>query len=60
MKVIESCMGKCVTGLGESNAQTLNGDEVECMKRCSNKYFDSTLLIQKELNLYTEGSPYMS
>lgn len=29
------------------------------MKKCYNKFFDSSLVIDKELNMYTVGNPYV-
>ena len=56
LKLVESCMGKCQT----SYTSAANADEQPCMTRCFSKYFDSTLLVDKELSMYTHGTPYRS
>ena len=48
-------MGKCAVNMNEKE---LSAHEAPCMTKCFNKYFDSVLLVDKELNLYTHGNPY--
>ena len=62
LKLVESCMGKCqVSYSGAAKASALSSDiEQPCMTRCFSKYFDSTLLVDKELSMYTHGTPYRS
>ena len=58
LSLIESCMGKCAVNFNDS-ASKLDGSEEPCMKKCFNKFFDSNLVIDKELTLYTHGNPYV-
>ena len=53
--LVEGCMGKCAVNMNEKE---LSAHEAPCMTKCFNKYFDSVLLVDKELNLYTHGNPY--
>ena len=57
LSLIESCMGKCNVNYKEPSAN-LTASEQPCMQKCYNKFFDSSLLIDKELNMYTVGNPY--
>ena len=54
--LVEGCLGKCAVAF-DGNA--LSATEAPCMVKCFNKYFDSSLLVDKELNLYTHGNPYV-
>lgn len=55
--LVEGCLGKC--GVNFSEGAALSASEGPCMIKCFNKYFDSSLLVDKELNLYTHGNPYV-
>ena len=59
LSLIESCMGKCQVNFSSGDAAKLNGSEQPCMQKCYNKFFDSSLLIDKELTMYTVGNPYV-
>ena len=58
LKLVESCMGKCGISFADNNS--LSSAEAPCMQKCFTKYFDATLLVDKELSLYTHGTPYRS
>lgn len=48
--LVESCLGKCNADF-TANGIGANGDA--CMTKCYNKYFDASLLVHKEVTLYT-------
>ena len=54
MSAMESCWGKCkITTANNSFEKT----EDTCLRKCYIKYFDSALLVQKEMRHYTQGIP---
>lgn len=48
--LVQSCFAKCGTNFA-ADGLGANGDA--CMSQCYNKFFDASLLVHKELNLYT-------
>ena len=58
LSLIESCMGKCQVNYSSGDSAKLNASEQPCMQKCYNKFFDSSLVIDKELTMYTVGNPY--
>ena len=54
LALVEGCLGKCNVNFGAS-AGGLNADDSACMSRCFNKYFNCSLVAQKELSLFTIG-----
>ena len=50
--LVESCLGKCKADFNNGGLGP-NGDV--CMTKCYNKFFDSSLLVHKELTLYTSA-----
>lgn len=51
---VENCIGKCnVKYEGES----LDQRENVCMKKCFIKFFDSAMLVEKEMTRYVHGHP---
>lgn len=58
LNLIESCMTKCQVNYGAGES-TLSATEQPCMQKCYNKFFDSSLVIDKELTMYTVGNPYV-
>lgn len=54
LSAVEKCFGKCSIALSEAE---LNQQETGCLRQCYLKYFDSALLVQKELLLYTHQLP---
>ncbi|CDW90567.1 UNKNOWN [Stylonychia lemnae] len=54
LAVIENCLTKCNVNF----LDTSNGDREEsCLKRCYLRYFDSALLIEKEMTKHVFGLP---
>ena len=55
--IVETCFSKCALDAksGESN----NGTEKEnlCLRKCYIRYFDSALLVEKEMKHYVHGQP---
>ena len=55
LTTVENCLGKCNVDFdGEA---TFSNKEVNCLKTCYTKYFDSGLLIEKEMKHYVHGMP---
>lgn len=53
LSTVENCLGKCgVTFNGEA---TFPEKEVTCLRKCYGKYFDSALLIEKEMKHFVHG-----
>jgi hypothetical protein len=50
----EACMTKCSAVDGEAN---FTSDQSNCLRECTLKYFDSTLLIEYEMRNYARGVP---
>ena len=60
LSLIESCMSKCqVNFKDQQSSPNLSVSEQPCMTKCYNKFFDSSLVIDKELTMYTVGNPYV-
>lgn len=55
--LVEKCMDKCA--INYNDAVALSATEAPCMIKCYNKFFDSRLLVEKELKFYTHGNPYV-
>lgn len=60
LSLVDSCLTKCsVNFKEESSVNSLNASEMPCMTKCFNKFFDSNLITDKELTMYTVGNPYV-
>lgn len=52
LSTVENCFGKCAVSLQDSK---LSDREGVCLRKCFVKYFDSALLIEKEMKHYVHG-----
>ena len=51
----EFCMNKC--NLNFANQSALQASDATCLRQCSLKFFESTLLIDNEMTNYVRGLP---
>ena len=54
LSTIENCFGKCA--LNVRSVDTTDR-ETNCLRKCYVKYFDSALLVEKEMKHYVHGQP---
>ena len=53
LSTVENCLGKCSV---VNKDKQLSDREGTCLRKCFIKYFDSALLIEKEMSLYVHGN----
>ena len=56
LSVVEDCLGKCSVNFTEETNKNDNREN-SCLRQCFIKYFDATLLIDKEMRHYVHGNP---
>jgi hypothetical protein len=54
LALVESCFGKCGANFKTGNGLGVNGDN--CLTKCYTKFFDASLVCNKELALYSVTS----
>ena len=52
LSTVENCLGKCNVNFKQGN---IDDRENACLRKCFVKYFDSALLIEKEMLHYVHG-----
>ena len=52
LSTVENCFGMCKVAYTESS---LSDREGACLRKCFVKYFDSALLVEKEMTRYVHG-----
>ena len=52
LTTVENCLGKCNVNFSQGN---IDERENACLRKCFVKYFDSALLIEKEMLHYVHG-----
>ena len=50
-------MNKCAINV---NTKGYDNGETLCMQKCFGKFFDSQMLVDKEIEFHTFGNPYQS
>ncbi len=55
LSAVEGCMSKC--SIGYQNDAFYSKEE-DCLKKCFIKYFDASLLVEKEMQRHTVGAPF--
>lgn len=55
LSAVENCLGKCKVNFSDAN---LASNEEGCLRQCFVKYFDSALLIQKEMTHFVHGQAF--
>ena len=53
LSTVENCLGKCSVGVRTD--ANLSDREGACLRKCFVKYFDSALLVEKEMKHYVHG-----